>query len=452
MTRSAVLWRTFIVPSLFACLISGAANGQTVTQPCLHVDVFASGFSVPTGFSFIGSDELFVIEKNTGRVKLFQAGSGSTTVLDLNVSNDNERGLLGIATHPSFANNNQVYVYFSANDVGSDSNDPNHWTENRLSRFTWNGSALTSEQILLRFERDPAQANGANHDGGPLVFGPDGRLYGVTGDLNRDRAEQNEQTQAANSSDVGGIYRVNAPGTDPQDGSDPNDNPFITHANSEFHRLFAYGVRNSFGLAFDPMTNTLWDTENGPSTYDEINLVAPGFNSGWSQIMGPDSRDPQGVGDLVDLGSGSTYSDPEFSFLFPIGITDLVFLAGFLDPSYHDAVVFGGANAVNAGRLHILRLNTNRDGFDVSGLPVGLSDFVTDNSAELDSLTFGTGFGITTDIQIGPGGALYILSLTNGELYQVVPEPGTALVVGLGLMLITVNGRRERARALSIQS
>ena len=113
--------------------------------------------------------------------------------------------------------------------------------------------------------------------------------------MNRSRAEQNNQAQAALSSGAGGIYRI------ADDGSIPSNNPFAGHANADFHKWFAYGVRNTFGTAFDPVTGQLWDTENGPNVFDEINLVEAGFNSGWTPLMGPDALDPQGVGDLVAL-------------------------------------------------------------------------------------------------------------------------------------------------------
>jgi hypothetical protein len=96
------------------------------------------------------------------------------------------------------------------------------------------------------------------------------------------------------------LYRCVKPLND--DGSIPNDNPF----GGQLAKYYAYGVRNSFGLAFDPLTGELWDTENGPDSYDEVNLVLPGFNSGWEKIMGPNSRDPQGVGDLVLTAAGSS--------------------------------------------------------------------------------------------------------------------------------------------------
>ena len=84
------------------------------------------------------------------------------------------------------------------------------------------------------------------------------------------------------------------------------------------HKYYAYGIRNSFGIAFDPLTGNLWETENGENTYDEINLVKPGFNSGWKIIMGPLSRS-SGVteNDLVSF-PGSHYTYPVFSWLKPV--------------------------------------------------------------------------------------------------------------------------------------
>jgi len=425
----------FLCASVWSAHVAWAA--PMLLDAHLDVSTYANGLIQPTSFAFIAEDDVLVTERTNGLVRRVRPGMATSTVLDLDVISSRERGLLGMAVHPSFATNGLVYLYYSATDAGTDSPSDALWTQNRVSRFTWDGSNLVSEKILLRFERDPAQGNGPNHNGGSLDFGPHGKLYGATGDLLRNRAEQNNLFLAGTSASVGGIFRVEAPGVDPLDGTPAADNPFVSHANPDLHPWFAYGVRNSFGLAFDPVTDALWDTENGPFSYDEINVVAPGFNSGWRTIMGPESRDPQSASDLVDLGPGSTYSDPEFSFLSPIGITDLEFLADFaFSLSYDDAIIFGGSNFTNAGRLHILRLNTARDAIDVSDLSAGLADLVTDSALELDELTFGTGFGVVTDIQVAQGGALYILSLDNGELYRIIPEPAVGwMILGMGIVL-----------------
>jgi aldose sugar dehydrogenase len=160
---------------------------------------------------------------------------------------------------------------------------------NRVYRYSWNGSALVNPSLIL----DLPVALGPSHDGGIMTFGPDGKLYVVIGDLNRDGQLQNFST-GPGPDNTGVIFRVN------DDGCVPSDNPFLSHGGN-LAKYYVYGIRNSFGLAFDPITGELWDTENGPNSYDEINLVLPGFNSGWEQIMGPDSRDPQGLGNLVSF-------------------------------------------------------------------------------------------------------------------------------------------------------
>lgn len=390
----------------------------------------ATGLEAPTGLTFGPNGEIFAIEKNTGRVKLVTGGVANE-VLDLDVANNSERGLLGIALHPDFASNNYAYLYYSASGNGSDGSS---WLENRLSRFTWNGSALVDEEELFAIPSSGSLPNGPNHNGGPILFGPDGKLYGATGDLNRNLAEQNNTSTPGTSAKTGGIYRLN------DDGTIPTDNPFLGEANSDFDPWYAYGVRNSFGLAFDPVTGQLWDTENGPNVFDEINVVASGFNSGWNEIMGP--ADPGDLANLVEL-DGSAYSDPEFSFASPIGITSLEFLADSTLADYLNGVLVGD---VNTQSLYYLPLNASRDGFELTG---GLADLVADSAAERNELLFGEDFGIVTDLQVGPDGALYVVSLTNSAIYRIapVPEMSTVLLTSAGMAGMVLVIRRRRSHA-----
>ena len=207
------------------------------------------------------------------------------------------------------------------------------------------------------------------------------------------------------------------------DGTFPADNPFSAQGGN-LAKYYAYGIRNSFGLAFDPVTSKLWMTENGPDAYDEINLVEPGFNSGWNQIMGPDSRDPQGIGDLYQA-PGSHYSDPKFSWLSTVGPTGIVFLDSLqLGAEYQNDAFVGD---INNGRLYRFKPNAARDGF--SFVSPNLGDLVADSASELDEVTLGTGFGGITDLKVGPDGLLYVISYSQGTIYVISRVGGAADLV-----------------------
>lgn len=409
---------------------TAAVHSQTVNDPDWIITTHASGFNQPTGMRFVDSsaDAFFVIEKATGRVRHYDRGA-LNTALDLDVNFASERGLLGLEIDPDFAANNRVYVYYSATDTGDDTAVGN-WTGNVLARYEWNGSDLTNPTVLMNIADNDPTGSGPNHDGGPLRFGPDGKLYVQLGDLNRDRAEQNIDGTDPASSNVGGIARI-----DPDTGAPAEGNPFLDHANAEFHQWFSYGHRNGFGMAFDPVTGDLWVTENGPGSYDEINRTTPGQNSGWKLIMGPDDRDAQGnfdASDLVDLSStGSTYSEPEFSWLETVGVTAIQFLAGTQLESmgYDDAILVGDNNT---GRVYLFRLDGTRQSLIFTD-PQIASDLVADDAGEVDSVVFGQDFGVMTDLVVGPDQALYAVSLSNGDIYRIVPEPTSlALLGGLG--------------------
>lgn len=335
------------------------------------------------------------------------------------VDTESERGLLGIAIDPAFTSNGVVYLYHSVRNAS-----PGGWIENRLSRFTWNAATSTfgaSPATLMTFgTSSDGQTNGPNHNGGPLTFGAGGKLHGVTGDLNRNRVEQNNKS-VATSAFAGGVFRLNT------DGTIFNDNPF----SGAFARWYAYGVRNSFGLAFDPVSGELWDTENGPDRYDEINRAERGMNSGWIAIQGPDSRDAQNAPNDLNMLPGAVYRDPVLSFAGPIGITSIQFLHGSSwGSTYNDAVLIGENDNQ---RLRLFRLNAARDGFALSGL---LADQVLDPGDPL--FVFGNGFNVTTDIQIGLDGAVYIATLGSGEILRIapVPEPKAWALSLVGLLLV----------------
>ena len=126
---------------------------------------------------------------------------------------------------------------------------------------------------------------------------------------------------------------------------------------------YAYGIRNSFGMDFDPVTGELWDTENGPASGDEINLVEPGFNSGWRDVFGMAA--PEELGDLVLFNSQTEYSDPELEWVEPIGPTALTFLdSDSLGTQYENDMFVGSVD----GQIFHFDLNDNRTGLHLNGV------------------------------------------------------------------------------------
>ena len=169
------------------------------------------------------------------------------------------------------------------------------------------------------------------------------------------------------------IFRIN-----PIDGTLAPDNPFSTDPADPLSKYFAYGIRNSFGLAFDPVNGNMWDTENGPASNDEINIVEPGFNSGWQTIMGPISASGNTEDDLVNF-EGSHYSDPILTWLDPPALTDIEFLNSTSLGKAYSNNVFVGDN--NNGNLYYFEINPERNGFFLDTVP----DLVVDNEEEQSS-------------------------------------------------------------------
>jgi aldose sugar dehydrogenase len=393
--------RFLVVLTAWLSTYSLALAAPTLKDPNLSVTEIASGLNAPTTMAFIGVDDILVLQKNNGMVRRVIAGVlQPSAVLDVAVDNDSERGMLGIAVHPNFPASPFVYLYYTESSTSGDSSGSA--AANRVYRYTWNGATLTSPVLIVNLPASP----GPNHNGGIITFGPDGKLYIVIGDLNRNGQLQNFPGGPA-PDDTSVILRLN------EDGSVPSDNAFFSQGGN-LAKYYAYGIRNSFGLAFDPLTDDLWMTENGPSSFDEINLVEPGFNSGWEKLMGPDVRNSNNATDLFTI-VGSHYADPKFSWLNPVGPTAILFLDSTSLGSQYENDAFVG-DIIN-GNLYRFRPNATRDGFLFSG--AGLADLVADNNAELDETIIGTGFSGITDLKIGPDGRLYVVSFFDEKIYAI---------------------------------
>jgi glucose/arabinose dehydrogenase len=399
---------TFATGVLLGLFAAGALEAQTVDVPALRVELVAQLPSFSTGLTFIGPDDMLVLQKGNGRVLRVTGGVVQALVLDVNVESSGERGLLGITKDPDFRHNGFIYLYYTE-AAGLDGGSV---LGNRLYRYRWNGSALVEPRLLL----DLPFAGDTSHNGGVLVFGQDDRLYTVIGDAGR-RGKLQNVANGADPDDTGSIFRTDGFGLSPA------DNPFYDSQAplAPLGRVFAYGVRNSFGLAVDPVTGDLWDTENGPESMDEINRVLPGSNSGWVEIMGPDSRSPGSQQNLW-VAPGSAYSDPEFSWFSTVAPTALGFVESRrLGCAMEHRLLVGN---VNCGEIYRFALDASRSALSFAS--PALQDLVADNlsdgcSAEQAEIEFGHGFGIVTDIENGPDGLVYILSMTTNSVYRLRP-------------------------------
>jgi len=407
----------FIIFSVFIVLISCAAitsNKNIFAEPVLNdsnlkIELVAQGLNSPTSMAFLDSNNILVLEKNSGNVRLLSNGVlEKQPVLKLNVDHTTLtccRGLLGIAITRNNSDSKSVFLYYSELIDGKDS------VRNRLYRYTWNGKSLINPVLLL----DLPAAPGPNHPGGKIAIGLDKYLYTVIGDLNNRGKLQNIKG-GPDPDDSSVILKINA-----TDGTAAKRNPFLG-LSPKMSKYYGYGIRNSFGLAIDPVTGSLWDTENGDKDFDEINLVKPGFNSGWEQLMGPISKNKKNENDLV-IFPGSHYSDPAFSFGPSIGITDIEFFnSSKLGDKYSNNVFVGD---ITHGNLYFFTLNTNRTGFSFNEkIEQSFLDSVSNGEKELSELTFGTGFGGITDIKTGSDGFLYVLTFDQanhgkGKIYRI---------------------------------
>ena len=279
---------------------------------------------------------------------------------------------------------------------------------NRIYRYELVGNHLIRPNLLLDLPATPDPY----HNGGKILIGPDDNLYIVVGDMGLGRKEIEKSSTVQNNIEGpdpdgrAGILRVT------QDGGDV-DNKGILGDEYPLNMYYAYGIRNSFGIDFDPVTGDLWDTENGPNYGDEINLVDPGFNSGWNKVQG--YWKPDGVergelelnpDDLVNFNGNGVYSAPEFVWNQSVGATAIRFFDSDKYGEEYENDLFVGD--FNNGFLYHFDLNEERTELSLDG---DLEDKIADVEVEANNNLFGKRFIAITDIEVSPDGYLYVLSL-----------------------------------------
>ncbi|MFZ0750113.1 MAG: PQQ-dependent sugar dehydrogenase, partial [Pyrinomonadaceae bacterium] len=459
----------------------------------LTVSTVVTGLDQPTTMAFIGANDFLVLERATGRVRRVVNGQlQAASALDLAVNNFSERGLLGIALHPNFPSTPYIYLFWTESSTGADSGNAGDVFQplsNRVDRYVWNAGNLTFDRNLIKlraYQADADQPQRGNHNGGIIRFGPDGKLYILFGDNGRRGLMQNllcgpttgacpgpivpdDQFGGPQPDDnhlTGVVLRLN------DDGTTPTDNPFYDIISlqppevvANYRKVYAYGIRNGFGMAFDPLSGNLWTEENGDDAFDEINRVTPGFNGGWVQVMGPSSRVAEyksiestyGNGTLQQLRwppsliantpaealakmylfpGGAQYVEPQFSWKYALAPSPIGFVNGNALGTEYAGNLFVGASRTTlfGGFLFRFKLSTDRSSLAFDD--ARLQDKVADNLDKFDvteseSILIGKNFGIATDIQTGPDGNLYVVSLSNGAVYRISGKQPTLYVASL---------------------
>ncbi len=274
---------------------------------------------------------------------------------------------------------------------------------NRLYRYEFENDKLVNPQLLLDLPATPGPA----HNGGVVVVGPDDNLYVNIGDV---RGSAQNPAEAQREYDGrSGILRVTQDGQPVGEGILGDEHPLNFY--------YAYGIRNSFGMDFDPLTGNLWDTENGPDHGDELNLALAGFNSGWKVIQGfiENGNGDEGIV-LEDFDGKGEYMDPQFVWGESVGPTALKFLnSDKLGEQYQNDMFVGD---VHRGNIYHFELDENRTGLVLHG---NLEDKTADEDSEAEQVIFGRNFSGITDIEVGPDGYLYVVSIGLGKILRLAP-------------------------------
>ena len=366
-----------------------------IKDSSIKIETIATGINELTTFAFIGNDILY-LEKINGDIRLIRDGQVSEKILyHFDVYKTTESGLLGITTKDNF-----VYIYVSES-LDEEGNIPK---ANNIYEFLWTGEELINKKLI-----NTLPSRNCCHQGGYMITSPDGEIFATIGDLENVRASgmpsklQNNKDGGVDDTSI--ILRV---GIDqntisPMESDDP------------FSHYYAIGIRNSFGLAFDPITGNLWDTENGQICCDEINLVTENFNSGWALVQGMANENSISVIPKIE---NFEYSNPEFTWEKTNAPTALSFAGNAWGEKYQNSLF---VSDYMFGTISKFELNNTRDGFVFSDS--NLQDLVLNEGDNSDEIIFGTDFGRISDMKFGPDGSLYVAShLSNGALFKISME------------------------------
>jgi aldose sugar dehydrogenase len=446
--------------------LSSANADKFIMDYDLKLELVADGLKSPISMAFLGQNDILVLEKEGKVQRVIDKKILPDPILDITsiINSAGERGLLGIAiSEGNGSDNDNIYhkdfdIYLLYTEKTTNNEFINNYCSsqnckskdlavNSLYKYKFRNDKLVNPELLLR---TPVDKNSSLfHIGGVITVGPDNNVYVTAGDGNicvspedcekvlREgtlRSQTSNYENGTRPAGSGGILSVN------MNGKIPNYDNILGY-DYPLNLYYAYGIRNSFGIDFDPVTGYLWDTENGPAFGDEINLVKPGFNSGWAKKQGvwsivnpsqlavdpPPGKErgyhfsdrPQITNEyerLVNFNGNGKYSDPEFTWNYTVGVTSIEFFnSDKLGKEYQNDLFVG---TFNDGLIYHFNLNNDRTQLALNG---ELQDKVADTNEQLQDVIFGKNMESITDLETGPDGYLYVLSIGEGKLWRIVP-------------------------------
>jgi len=361
---------------MVSCWLLWSSTAAAATLPAGFAETrVAAGLASPTAMAIAPDGRVFVAEKSGALRVVKNNALLPTPFLNVSVSTQSERGLLGVAFDPDFQTNRFVYVYYTTATA------PIH---NRVSRFTASASNPDVAQAGTELPILELPTLGAgNHNGGAIHFGTDGRLYVAVGENAVPSNAQSLNTR------LGKILRINA------NGSIPTDNPFYTQTTGVNRSIWAWGLRNPFTFAVDPTLSRIHINDVGEGTWEEVNAGSRGANYGWPQTEGPDPAGVSGVRYPINAYQhagvncaivGATFYRP-WVYNFPAGY----------DGRYFFGDLCGG----------FIRMLSPPNYTSAAGFATGISSLV--------------------DIQTHPDGSLYYLAQGGGELFRVESTASTVV-------------------------
>jgi plastocyanin len=403
--------------------VTNNSNVPHLKDASLKVEKVLSGLDSPTNIGFIKNNDYIILEKNGTVLRAINGSLLDKPLLKVNVSNGFFQGMLGIAIgHSNKTSSNTT----SATSSGSNNESPLpvflYYTEdkgngtsrigNRLYRYDLVNNTLINSKLLLNL---PALRDSWGN-GGAITIGPDNNIYVTMGSAGNDDFVPSTMTLNYRNSSIvdgrSGILRIT------QDGK-PVGNGILGDS-YPLNLYYAYGLENSYGIDFDPISKTLWDVENDGDFNDELNIVKPGFNSGYGMISGSSADSPAVPSALVNFSGNGIYKDPEFVWVKkPVALGTKFLPSDKLGKQYQNDLFVGG---FQDGRIYHFKLNADRTHL---ALPKSLNPNVSPPglaSADLpiaEPVIFGEGFGGISNLAISSDGYLYVVAIGTGDIYRI---------------------------------